>query len=89
MTASDKEMAAQVLGTPRDRAHRKVGTLLWTLESLAHPTRTHLSRSRINRTRPPHVCNDGWITIGHIVADPETGEEVEEYALYLCRRCNA
>jgi hypothetical protein len=37
----------------------------------------------------PHVCNDGWVTIGHIVADPETGEEVEEYALYLCRRCNA
>ena len=35
----------------------------------------------------PHVCNDGWVTIGHIVADPETGEEVEEYAFYLCRKC--
>jgi hypothetical protein len=35
----------------------------------------------------PHVCNGGWITIGQLVADPETGEETEEYALYLCRRC--
>jgi hypothetical protein len=36
-----------------------------------------------------HTCNDGWVTIGQIALDPETGEEVEEYALYLCRRCNA
>ncbi len=35
----------------------------------------------------PHACNDGWVTIGQIVLDPETGEEAEEYALYLCRRC--
>jgi hypothetical protein len=35
----------------------------------------------------PHACNDGWVTIGQIVVDPETGEEVEEFALYLCRRC--
>jgi hypothetical protein len=35
----------------------------------------------------PHACNDGWITIGQIVVDPETGEEIEEYALYLCRKC--
>ena len=35
----------------------------------------------------PHVCNDGWITIGQIALDPETGEEAEEHALYLCRRC--
>ena len=31
----------------------------------------------------PHACNDGWITLGQIAANPET----EEYALYLCRRC--
>jgi hypothetical protein len=37
----------------------------------------------------PHACSDGWVTIGQIALDPETGEEVEEYALYLCRRCNA
>ena len=36
----------------------------------------------------PHACNDGWVTIGQTVIDPETGEETEEYALYLCRRCS-
>jgi hypothetical protein len=35
----------------------------------------------------PHACNDGWVTLGQLVVDPETGEETEEYALYLCRRC--
>jgi hypothetical protein len=35
----------------------------------------------------PHACNDGWVTIGQIVIDPETGEETEEFALYLCRKC--
>jgi hypothetical protein len=35
----------------------------------------------------PHACNNGWVSIGQIVLDPETGEEVEEQALYLCRRC--
>jgi hypothetical protein len=35
----------------------------------------------------PHACNDGWVTIGQLVVDPETGEEVEGYALYLCREC--
>jgi len=34
-----------------------------------------------------HACNDGWVTIGQIALYPETGEETEEYALYLCRRC--
>jgi hypothetical protein len=35
----------------------------------------------------PHACNDGWVSIGQIVLDPETGEETEEFALYLCRKC--
>jgi hypothetical protein len=35
----------------------------------------------------PHACTDGWVTIGQLVVDPETGEETEEYALYLCRKC--
>ena len=35
----------------------------------------------------PHACNDGWVTISQIVVDPETGDETEEYALYLCGRC--
>jgi hypothetical protein len=37
----------------------------------------------------PHACNDGWVTIGQIVVDLRTGEETEEFALYLCRHCNA
>jgi hypothetical protein len=39
------------------------------------------------RSPRPCACNNGWITIGQLVVDPETGEETEEYALYLCRRC--
>jgi hypothetical protein len=35
----------------------------------------------------PCVCNDGWVTVGQLVVDPETGEETEEYVLYLCRKC--
>lgn len=35
----------------------------------------------------PHVCNDGWITIGQMAVDPETGEETEGFAMYLCQRC--
>jgi hypothetical protein len=35
----------------------------------------------------PCACNEGWVTLGQIALDPETGEEREEYALYLCRKC--
>jgi len=35
----------------------------------------------------PHACCEGWVTLGQITLDPETGEETEEYALYLCRKC--
>jgi hypothetical protein len=35
----------------------------------------------------PHACNDGWVTLGQLVVDPDTGEETVEEALYLCRRC--
>ena len=75
-------MAPQALITSGPGPQKKGGTL-WTLQSLEHP-RTHQPQVKL-----PHACNDGWVTIGQIVADPETGEEVEEYALYLCRRCNA
>ena len=50
--------------------------------SLAHPsTEDH------DQDQHPHACNDGWITLGQIVIDPETGQESEEFALYLCRKC--
>jgi hypothetical protein len=29
------------------------------------------------------------VAIGQILLDEQTGEETEEYALYLCRRCAA
>ena len=35
----------------------------------------------------PHACTDGVVYVGHLVEDPGTGEEVEEFTLYLCRRC--
>jgi hypothetical protein len=59
-----------------------------TRESSA--THAHPSTEEQDDTVEAHyACNDGWVTIGQIALDPETGEEVEEYALYLCRRCNA
>ena len=54
----------------------------------AHDETIEAHYSCLERLRP-HACNAGWITLGQIALDPETGEEVEEYALYLCRRCNA
>ena len=40
-----------------------------------------------NQDERHHTCNDGWVTIGQLVVDPETGEETEEFAQYLCRKC--
>ena len=55
------------------------------------PLCRHIRIARIRAAKgsaSPHACNDGWVTLGQIALDPETGEEVEEYALYLCRRCS-
>jgi hypothetical protein len=49
----------------------------------------HPSTEDHDQDEPPCACNNGWVTIGQIVVDAETGAEVEEFALYLCRRCNA
>jgi hypothetical protein len=51
----------------------------------AHPSTKHHDNQDSEAT--PHACNDGWVTLGQIAVDPEAGEEGEEYALYLCRRC--
>jgi hypothetical protein len=44
---------------------------------------TQSSAREANRRRgqgdeSPHACNDGWVTIGQLVVDEETGEEAEE-----------
>src|SRR5215208_6446826 len=50
----------------------------------AHPSTEDPPHDQDER---PHVCTDGWVTIGQIAIAPETGEESEEFALYLCRKC--
>jgi hypothetical protein len=59
-----------------------------TTESSAPPTHPSTEgQDHHDHDERPHACNDGWVTIGQIAVDPETGEEVEEFALYLCREC--
>jgi hypothetical protein len=52
----------------------------------AHPSSEEPTRH--DQDERPHACNDGWVTLGQIVVDPETSEETEEFALYLCHRCS-
>jgi len=47
----------------------------------------HASAATHDQDDHPHACNNGWVTLGQIALDPETGEETEEHALYLCGRC--
>jgi hypothetical protein len=35
----------------------------------------------------PHGCYGGYVYIGHMAVDPETGEEVEVFESVPCRRC--
>ena len=57
-------------------------------KSTAHPAHPSTEdQDYRDHDERPCACNDGWVTIGQIALDPETGEEVEEYALYLCRKC--
>jgi hypothetical protein len=55
-------------------------------KSLAHDVHRS-TEDHDHQDERPHACNDGWITIGQVAVDLETGEETEEYALYLCREC--
>jgi hypothetical protein len=75
-------MAPQVFAHPEARTTK--GHFMATEKSSAphaHPSTEDQDQDH------PHACNDGWVTIGQIAVDPETGEETEEYALYLCRKC--
>jgi hypothetical protein len=57
-------------------------------KSLAHPAHPSTEdQDHHDHDERPHACNDGWVTMGQIAFDPQTGEETEEYALYLCRKC--
>jgi hypothetical protein len=55
-------------------------------KSLAHPAHPS-TEDHDHQDERPHACNDGWVTLGQLVVDPETGEETEEFAQYLCRKC--
>ena len=84
-------MAPQVLVTPRDPAHRKVGTLaVDTIESSAphahpstddHDDTVEARYSGLERLRS-HACIGGWVFVGYV---DDNGEERE--ASYRCRRC--
>ncbi len=39
--------------------------------------------------KAPHGCLDGFVYIGSMAVDPETGEETEIVEAVPCRRCNA
>jgi hypothetical protein len=51
--------------------------------TIAHPA--HPSTEEQDH---PHACTDGLVYLGYTAVDEETGEETEEYALYLCRCCS-
>jgi hypothetical protein len=78
-----------VLETPRDPAHRKVGTLAVDTKGSSAP-HAHPPSYGHDDTLEPHyaclerpcACIDGWVFVGY--AD-EDGEERE--ASYRCRRC--
>ena len=35
----------------------------------------------------PHACLNGYVYLGYIALDEETGEEVEQVEALPCRRC--
>jgi hypothetical protein len=78
----DIETAPQVVGHP--------GTWPTHLRRIVDTSKSSVFRpseasSETDEDAHPHACNDGWITLGQTVVDDATGEETEEFALYLCR----
>jgi hypothetical protein len=37
--------------------------------------------------KAPHGCYRGFVFVGHLAVDPETGEEAEVIESVPCRRC--
>ena len=87
-------MAPQELPLLGTRPTERIGTLVVDTRESSAP-HAHPSTEEQDDTVEAHyaclerpcACIDGWVTIGQIAVDPEMGEEVEEFALYLCRKC--
>jgi hypothetical protein len=80
-------MAPQVVAHPGTRPTGRIKTVDTRQFSAPHAHPSTEDPPHDHQDECPHACNDGWVTIGQIVIDPETGEETEEFALYLCRKC--
>ena len=72
---------------PEARPTGRIKTVDTRQFSVSHAHRSTEDPPHDHQDERPYACNDGWVTLGQIVVDPETGEESEEYALYLCRKC--
>jgi hypothetical protein len=93
-----QQIAPDVYRVPSQDGSRSYDVLYGELEECPCPDHQHRGVNCVHilavgiyhakRRQRPCVCNAGWITLGQIVVDPETGEETEEYALYLCKRCS-
>jgi hypothetical protein len=77
-------MAPQVLGTPRDPAHR---TWRFTVdEPTISPVGDPFHAAPEDQNHP-HACLNGYVYLGYTAHDEETGEEVERVEALPCRRC--
>jgi hypothetical protein len=84
-----QEWPRRRLGAPRDPAHTDLEVTVDTIRISPVGDPFTAAPHHDDHDERSHACNDGWVTIGQLVVDPKTGEETEEFALYLCRRCNA
>jgi hypothetical protein len=74
-----KEMAPQVLVTPRSPAHREGAPMDTAESSVFRPSEA--------REDHPHACTDGLVYLTYTVFDETVGEEVERLEVVPCRRC--
>ena len=56
------------------------------MEGIVVPEEAKRRRLHNTPTPGPFACNEGWVSIGYMVVDPETGEEHEEVGVHLCPR---